>query len=363
MIVANEEHLNILKKGVVSWNEWRERHYLVEPDLTGADLSEECLSIDSRGSLDPGGEEPKSVNPKLAKLSGANFSKSYLDLADLRHADLSGAQLNSAQLNGANLSGAQLRGASLTNADLTGAVLMNVDFSHALIGWTTFASNDLGATQGLESVEHYGPSTISVDTLSKSGGQIPDTFLRGCGLSDWEIEAAKLYSAGLKNEELTDILYAIHNLRSHHAIQINPLFISYSHKDSPFVNRIEQCLNEKGIRFWRDVHHATAGRLEKQVDRAMRLNPTVLLVLSSNSVESDWVEHEVRLARELEKELKRDVICPVALDGNWKECGWPERLREQVMEYNILDFSEWNDESEFAPMFTRLIEGLDLFYK
>jgi hypothetical protein len=95
----------------------------------------------------------------------------------------------------------------------------------------------------------------------------------------------------------------------------------------------------------------------------MRLNPTVLLVLSSNSVESDWVEHEVRLARELEKELKRDVICPVALDGNWKECGWPERLREQVMEYNILDFSEWNDESEFAPMFTRLIEGLDLFYK
>ena len=38
----------------------------------------------------------------------------------------------------------------------------------------------------------------------------------------------------------------------------------------------------------------TAGRLEKVVDRAMRLNPIVLLVLSENSVKSDWVEHEAR---------------------------------------------------------------------
>ena len=27
---------------------------------------------------------------------------------------------------------------------------------------------------------------------------------------------------------------------------------------------------------------------------------------------------------------------------------WPERLRRQIMEYNILDFSKWKDEREFG---------------
>jgi hypothetical protein len=80
-------------------------------------------------------------------------------------------------------------------------------------------------------------------------------------------------------------------------------------------------------------------------------------------VKSDWVEHEARKARELEKETGRDVLCPVALDEAWKDCRWPERLREQIMEYNIMDFSKWKDEEEFGRKFAKLVEGLDLFYK
>ena len=78
---------------------------------------------------------------------------------------------------------------------------------------------------------------------------------------------------------------------------------------------------------------------------------------------SDWVEHEARTARELEKELGRDVLCPVALDVAWKDCKWPARLREQIMEYHILDFSKWQDDAEFTKMFRKLVDGLDLFYK
>jgi hypothetical protein len=33
------------------------------------------------------------------------------------------------------------------------------------------------------------------------------------------------------------------------------------------------------------------------------------------------------------------------------------------MEYNILDFSEWENDEIFEKMFTRLIDGLNLFYK
>ncbi len=138
--------------------------------------------------------------------------------------------------------------------------------------------------------------------------------------------------------------------------------ISYSHKDSAFVDKIEKRLDESGIDTWRDIRDATAGRLEKVVDRAMRENPLVLLILSKNSVESDWVEHEAQAARKLEKELKQDVLCPIALDNAWKKSSWPAILREQIVKYNILDFSKWRDESTFEIMFNKLSEGISLFY-
>lgn len=118
-----------------------------------------------------------------------------------------------------------------------------------------------------------------------------------------------------------------------------------------------------GVRFWRDFHHAIAGPLEKQIDLAIRHNPTVLLILSKHSVKSDWVEHEVRTARELAKGINRHVLCPVALDDSWKSSPWPKRLMEQIMEYNILDFSKWENETEFEKQFKKLLDGLDLFYK
>jgi hypothetical protein len=171
------------------------------------------------------------------------------------------------------------------------------------------------------------------------------------------------FNPELSNEEISEIQYKIFDLRATQALQISPLFISYSHADAPFVDKLEKYLNNKGIRFWRDIHDAKAGKLEKQIDRAIRHNPTVLLILSKNSTRSDWVEHEVRTARNLEKETGRDTLCPVALDNSWKKSPWPARVMEQVMEYNILDFSDWRNDETFRITFNKLIDGLELFYR
>jgi hypothetical protein len=53
----------------------------------------------------------------------------------------------------------------------------------------------------------------------------------------------------------------------------------------------------------------------------------------------------------------------VALDDAWKTCQWDAVLREQITKYHILDFSKWQDDAEFAKMFRKLVDGLDLFYK
>ena len=258
----------------------------------------------------------------------------------------------------------------MLNANLSHATLDGTSFDGAKFQETIFHDVDLGNVS-LSGAKFGGPAEVNRMTLARMRlpFQTPEKqailigFLQGCGFSDWEIEAAKLHSPGLTGEQITDITYKIHNLLTTQPVQISPLFISYSHDDGPFVDALERHLDDKSIRFWRDIHHATAGPLEEQIDRAIRLNPTVVLVLSEHSVESDWVEYEARKARKVAKELKRDVLCPIALDDSWKTCNWPERLKEQIMEYNILDFSGWEEDESMKGLFDKLLKGLKLFYR
>jgi hypothetical protein len=301
-------------------------------------------------------------------LGDANLSNAYLAGAILRVADLTATNLTRAYLGEVDFSGAYLGEADLSGADLHKAILRRVIlrqtvFSFARIRSTIFGYVDLTEAIGLEDVEHLGPSTLGMDTLALSKGKIPEVFLRGCGLSDPDIEYAKLYTPDLTNKERSSILSRIYDLQASRAVQISPLFISYSHSDSDFVDRLGNRLAEQGIRYWRDIHEMKAGRIEKQIERAISQNPTVLLIISEHSLSSDWVEHEVRTARGLEKEMRRDVLCPVTLDDSWKSSRWPNRIMEQITEYNILDFSKWRDDSKFEDMFRRLIDGLELFYK
>jgi len=376
--MANPEQLALLKKSVKDWNDWRDANASVDIELWGANLGNVDLKQVDLSRADLRGVNLNDANLWNANLIGANLSTSSLrgaTLVEVKCTDaiLNGADFSGADLSKANLHDAVLRGTYLYNANLNGTNLIRVDFKGAqlgesnlggaIVGGTSFGDLDLSETIALNLVRHDGPSTIGTDTISLSEGKIPDVFLRGCGLSDWEIESARLYNPELTNEEIVKIQYRMFDFRATQAIQISPLFISYSHADSTFVDKLETYLNQKGIRFWRDIHDMKSGRMEKQIDRAIRQNPTVLLILSENSIKSDWVEHEVRTARDLEKTAGRDILCPVALDDNWKSSRWPKRLMEQVMEYNILPFSSWKDDSIFEQTFVKLIDGLQLFYK
>lgn len=321
----------ILRQGAEVWNDWRGEHAEAFINLKKAVL---------RGRLDY--VDFSDIRLPFVSAEGTSF----------RYASFDGAYINSSDFGDADFRDAQLYYAVFEETRLDGA-----RFADAGIAFTKFLNVDLSRCVELHRVLHGAPSTIGIDTLRLSRGLIPEPFLRGCGLSDVEIEFAKLYRENLTSEEVTDITYRIHELRGTRPIQLSPVFISYAHKDAAFVDELEKRLNANGIRFWRDIHDLKAGRLETQIDRAIRLNPVVVLVLSQHSVESDWVEYEASKARALEKELKRDVLCPVALDDSWKSCAWPGPLRRQIEDYNILDFS-----TDIDGQFAKLKEGLGLFY-
>lgn len=304
-----------------------------------------------------------------SNLSGANLSSVSLVGTKLMEANLSGANLTGASVVGAFLVGVDLSGADLSGADLEGAKFLEANLSgailkRALCGDTVWTSVALHTAKHLSMVYHRGASSVGTDTLSLSKGRIPPEFLKGCGLADWEIESSRLYDPDLNTTEVTDIQYRIFDLVARSPIQISPVFVSYSHANAAFVDKLGANLDKVGVRHWRDIKDATAGRLDKVISRGISLNPTLLLVLSEDSINSDWVEFEIDRAVQLSKKLGRDVLCPIALDSSWfgsdRISG---NLKAQIKKYNVLSFAGHHDDQAFETQFRKLIDGLGLHYR
>ena len=345
--MANEEQLEILLSGVEAWNRWRKAHPGIEVNLRGADLQGADLQKADLQSVDLQGARLRYANLQFANLQGAN----------LQHAQLWNTQLEHAQLQNINLYGTDLWHTNLRGASLHGAELWDTLFT---------STEDLHQAKGLEEIQHSGPSTVDHRTLENSQGQLPEAFLKGCGFKDWEILNAHFYDPNLMPTEIETLLYDIFSLRTKGPIQVSSLFISYSREDTAFVDFIEKRLDNDGIRSWRDVHHMTAGPVEQQIERAIDLNGTVLLVLSENSLGSAWVEWEVTRAEKRQRELQQQgkdthVLCPVAIDRTWEQSRWPGPLMNQIKKYNILDFSSWETNGAEAS-YQKLKSGIAKYY-
>src|SRR6266581_3350718 len=299
--MANNEHLQILKKGVIAWNQWRKWNPGLKPDLSQADFH---------------GADLERANFYWANLSGANFSGGNLVLAKLGRADLLGASLCGADLNVAEM------------------------------GYTVLGNVDLSEVTGLETIDHEGPSTIGIDTIYLSKGKIPDVFLRGAGVPD---------------EFITYMRSLVAN-----PIEYYSCFISYSSKDEEFAQRLHADLQAKGVRCWFAPHDIQGGRkLHEQIDQAIRVHERVLLILSADSMNSEWVKTEIAKARKREVEQKKQVLFPLPLVSfeairDW-ECFDADAGKDsagEIREYFIPDFSNWKNHDEYQKAFGRLMGDL-----
>ncbi len=378
-----DEALNLLrggKNGITEWNRLRAdgeripvlggadliRANLIGANLRSAHLSDAKLSLADLSNADLIRANLSGASLGRANLGGANLSIADLRDADLSYANLRDADLRDAKIRHADLSGASLRsanfcGAFLLKGNLFGAMLEGADFHSVCVGETNFGATDLSKVSNLETVNHRSPSTIGTDTLTSSQGQIPEAFLLGCGLAPWEVIAAKLYDPDLTASQVNDLQYKIFEARTSGPIVVGGVFISYSHDDASFVDKIRDKLGEKGVPVWLDRHDLVAGPLQEQVDRALRLNDAVLLVLSKSSVESDWVEYELETAIKKEKEQKRPILCPVAIDASWED-KMGDVLWRQVKKKNVLDFAKWKTKA-FDAQFQKLLKGLKIYYE
>ena len=121
-------HIEILRRGPRTWNDWREDNPSKNPILDYAALS---LGERQFGRINGGPINLRSASMRGVILRFATLSKANLECADLFEADLARARLDGANLASANLSCtildyADFSGAVLSNANLTGASLLHV---------------------------------------------------------------------------------------------------------------------------------------------------------------------------------------------------------------------------------------------
>lgn len=310
--MANEEHVKILKRGVRAWNKWREKNHEIAPDLSYLDLS--------------------NANLHDANLRFTNLSHSNLNNADLR-ADLTGAVLIHA-----NLTKANLRGADLGHANLSGANLAGADLTEAWIGGSTFGFNDLSVIKGLDTTLHFGPSSIGIESIYRSEGNVSEIFLQEAGVSE-------------------SFITYMHSLTIQ-PIQFYSCFISYSSKNQAFAEQLHSNLQDKGVRCWFAPKDLKIGeKTRTYIDESIKIHEKVLLILSKNSVASEWVEKEVEAALEQERQRKRTVLFPIRLDDTVMkvESGWAADIRRSR---NIGDFRHWRNPEIYANALERLLRDL-----
>ena len=84
--------------------------------------------------------------------------------------------MNRANLNGATLSETDFYEAVFNDASTVGA-----KFAGAIIGYTVFQNCDLSQAEDLGKVRHDAPSTVGIDTIIRSPGNMPESFLVGIG--------------------------------------------------------------------------------------------------------------------------------------------------------------------------------------
>lgn len=178
----------------------------------------------------------------------------------------------------------------------------------------------------------------------------------------WEVVGTPTESAFRGKHMAFEVTYDDHDrvetaLPPGAGTQISRLLISYSRADTAFVDLLEATLTAKSIRVARDPHDPETD--SRPPERAALASTTVLLVLSENSVNDPWLRTETESILDLESEIARQIVYPLALDEAWNTNRSTKRLRT----HTVIAFQHWEEPAAFDRACEDLLDTLSVVSK
>ena len=282
-----------------------------------------------------------------AELKNVNFEQSTIKqfkfyFSFMNNCKFYGTDIYNSDFEMGNIQDTSFENSELLDDRFVGFGLHNIEFRNARIGGLSFLGILLTKPNNLESVNHQSGSYFDVNSLIECSGLLPQVFLRGIGI----------------NEKIIEYLPSL----SGDAIQFYSCFISYS-KDQVFADRIHNDLQNKGIRCWLYTENIKIGdKFRDKIYEAIRLHDKLLVVISQNSENSEWVEEEVLEALEEEKIQNREILFPIMIDDTalTSKKPWIQKIK---LNRHIGDFRSWHkDPEKYIKAFERLTKDLTIIF-
>ncbi len=324
-------------QGAHLWRSNLSRANLNAANMAGCTLGRTNLANSTLQAADLKGTDLSFANLAYADLERADLSGSDLTQTDLSWANLSGANLRDTRLIGANLDMADLTGADLRGATIIKTRLNSTSLSGAVCGVTIFANCDLTRAIGLEDVQHLGPSMISLDTLSRSKGQVPARFLEGAGVAP--------------------ALIAAQDAVRESGVAYTRVLLLGSENDGELAAKVRASLAEAQVPSWviaaDDEASLQSGAIT--LDRAVYYDRLVLLC-TAESLESAHTSRYFGSLMDGSGFGLEETLISVAADDTFYQR--EDRLCSGLREGVVVDFRGWEDEARYKDAMSALVKEI-----
>ncbi len=134
---------------------------------------------------------------------------------------------------------------------------------------------------------------------------------------------------------------------------------AYRRRLPDFTKKLYNDLLANGVRCWFAPEDIPIGAKVRQVIyNNIQEFYYLLIILSGNSINSNWVEFEVETAYARESELDRTILIPIRIDDDVKDTtkAWAASI------WNIRftgNFQQWKDDTNYQRMLNRLLKALE----
>jgi hypothetical protein len=129
---------------------------------------------------------------------------------------------------------------------------------------------------------------------------------------------------------------------------MSSIFLSHNHADKSFVRRLAQDLQAAGVRVWLDEAEMMIGdSLIEKIRQGIDEMDYLGVILSQNSVRSEWVKREVNVAMHQEIEGKQVKVLPVMV----QDCELPGFLKEKL-------YADFRDPQRYHEELNKILRRL-----